>query len=199
MEITSEKIRAVFDYLCDELDRGNHFFQIFKALEESYRNSRLVGAPYFFAGVYDACLREAILSLAKLLVLDKESINIYYLLNIATQNPEIFRFAESNKIKDTVTKHEILLENLQPFIDEVKGQRDQVIAHLDRKHINNPTKILSNQINLTEIDRSFDVLLQLVKTYMGYYGAGDFSFGIIESNVRQEVEYILSLIEKEYK
>lgn len=199
MEITSEKMRAVFDYICDELDRGNHFFRIFKSLEDAYRNNRITGTPYFFAGVYDACLREAILSLAKLLVPNKESINIYYLLNIAVQNPEIFPFVESNKIRDTVTKHQRLLEDLQTFIEELKGQRDQVIAHLDREHINNPNKMLSNQINLTEVEKSFSVLLQLVNTYMEYYDNRSFSFGIIESNVKEELEYILSLMEKEYK
>lgn len=198
--MTSEKIRIIFDYLCDELDRGNHFFQIFKFLEEAYRKKRIIGvAPYFFAGVYDACLREAILSLAKLLVPDKDSINIYYLLNIATQNPEIFPFVEANKVKEAVTKHQRLIEELQPFIEELRGQRDQVIAHLDRKHINNSTKMLSDQINLTETEKSFDVLLQIINTYVGYYDDKSFSFGVIESNVRQEMAYILSLMEKEYK
>lgn len=137
--------------------------------------------------------------MAKLLVPDEDSINIYYLLNIATQNPEVFPFVESNKVKETVTKHQRLIEDLQPFIKELRGQRDQVIAHLDRKHINNPTKMLSNQINLTEAEKSFDVLLQLINTYMGYYDGKSFSFGVVESNVRQEIEYILSLMEKEYK
>jgi hypothetical protein len=199
IEMTSEKIKAVFDYLCDELDRGNHFFQIFKSLEEAYTDERIISSPYFFAGVYDACLREAILSLAKLLVPDKESINIYYLLSIASQNPEVFPFIESNKVKDTVNKHQRLLEDLQIFIEELKGQRDQVVAHLDRKHINNPSKMLSNQINLTELEKSFDVLLQLVNTYMRYYDNRSFSFGIMESSVKQELDYILSLMEKEYR
>jgi AbiU2 len=79
MTADQDKISAILDHLCDELTRGNHFFQIAKALQRAYDGNRLTDAPYFFAGAYDACLRESILSLAKLTDSARDSITIVYL------------------------------------------------------------------------------------------------------------------------
>lgn len=194
-----DKIKDIFDYLCDELDRGNHFYQIAKTLQRAYEGNRLVEAPYFFLGAYDACMRESILSLAKLTVPDNNSITIDYLLNTVLQNRRAFKLAATNDIEMAVARHQKQLKELRPLIDSVKGQRDRVIAHLDRKHINDPSAILSNKVNMTEVGRCFEVLLQMVNTYKVYYDAVEFSFVLIERGVQSDVNYLITLMEKAYE
>jgi hypothetical protein len=123
MTADQDKISAILDHLCDELTRGNHFFQIAKALQRAYDGNRLTDAPYFFAGSYDACLRESILSLAKLTDSDRDSITIVYLLNIATQNREAFQRAVPDEIDMAVTRHQKLLKELRPLITSTAWQK----------------------------------------------------------------------------
>ena len=200
MKADQDKIKDIFDYLCDELDRGNHFYQIAKTLQRAYEGNRLAEAPYFFAGVYDACMRESILSLAKLTVPDNNSITIDYLLNTVLQNHRAFKLAATNDIEMAVARHQRQLnKELRPLIDSVKGQRDRVIAHLDRKHINDPSAILSNKVNMTEVGQCFEVLLQMVNTYKVYYDAVEFSFDLIERSVQSDVNYLITLMEKAHE
>src|SRR5262249_14458514 len=160
MTADQDKISAILDHLCDELARGNHFFQIAQALQRAYDGNRLTDAPYFFAGAYDACLRESILSLAKLTDSDQDSITIVYLLNIAKQNREAFQRAVPDESDMAVTRHQKLLKELRPLIASVKGQRDRVIAHLDRKHI---TRII-HQAEKSTKESTFDVRVSLSPT-----------------------------------
>ena len=194
-----EKFEAIIDHLCDELDRGNHFFQIAKALQRAYENNQLLDAPYFFAGTYDACLRESILSLAKLTIADKKSITIEYLLDTAFYTPTIFQPTTLEELSAVITQHRKHLGELRPLIESVREQRDRVIAHLDRKHINSPALILSSSVNMTELGQCFETLLRMVNLYRGYYNGSEFSFGLIESGVQDDIDYLLTLMKSAYK
>jgi hypothetical protein len=198
MTADQDKIGVLLDHLYYELERGNRFFQIAKALQRAYDSNRLTDAPDFFAGTYNACLRESLLSLAKLTVPDKESITIAYLLNIALQNRGVFQRATPDKINRVVVRHQKRLNELRPLIESVKDPRDRVIVHLDRKHINDPDAIVSD-VNMTEVGQCFEELLQMVNTYKEYYDGGEFSLEPIERRVQNDVDYLITLMEKAYE
>ena len=47
--------------------------------------------------------------------------------------------------------------------------RDRRLAHLDRKHINEPVIINRLQIEFDEIDHTFKFLTEVLNTYCAYY------------------------------
>ena len=137
--------------------------------------------------------------LAKLAVVDKDSITIEYLLDAAIYTPSAFPSISSEELRTVIAQHRKQLEKLRPLIESVREQRDRVIAHLDRKHINDPAIILSNPVNMTEVGQCFETLLQMVNLYGGYYDGSEFSFDPIEHRVQAEIGYLITLMESAYK
>ena len=195
MTTSQDKVYNILEHLYYELTRGYSYFQIAKNLIRAFDNHQLTGTFFFFESTYDACLRESILSISKLTVPHKESVNIAYLLNVALRNCRGFRRATSEKVKKTVAQHNKRLVELHDFIESVEGPRNHTIAHLDKNHINNPNVIISDQVNMTEVGQYFEELLQMVNTYKSYYDGSEYGLESIERGVQRDIDYLITLME----
>src|SRR5262249_13169084 len=152
----------ILGYLSHELHRGVLFLNILNELRTAYGKHQLTSARYFFARTYEACLRESLISFSKVVMADQDSINIEYLLNCALESPQAFSRITKGDLRKMVMRHRGQLNAFQPLFENVKVQRDRILAHLDRKHINNPSAVFAEPIDMTEVDRCFGVLLRIV-------------------------------------
>jgi hypothetical protein len=111
----------------------------------------------FFETSRKAALREAILGICRLTLGDKESIDFKMLLNYVENHPQIM-MPSKEKCKELVNTNRARLMSLQPFIQSLRPIRDRELAHLDRKHLNDPSAIIPKPIIVKDLARSVDVL-----------------------------------------
>ena len=75
----------------------------------------------------------------------KDEVSVSYLLDMCNQEPSAFTRINQAKVSSVVQEHQQQLAKLEPVVQQVKMWRDRAIAHLDRKHINNPAAIANMQ------------------------------------------------------
>ena len=196
MATLREKLESLLHSLSEELLRGYRCLLIAREISDAQRERKLTRAPQFFSTIQEACMREAFLSVAKLAISERESITIEYLLNAAGQVPsKSFPFATREEIDRSIELHRQQLAQLSPLIDDLKLQRDRVLAHLDRKHVNEPQAIYSQSIQTQQIEQCFDVFLRIINTYRRYFGSTELSFEGVERDIRKEVGYLVERLQ----
>jgi hypothetical protein len=196
MATLREKLGSLLDSLSEELLRGYRCLLIAREIRDAQGERKLAPAAQFFSTVQEACMREAFLSVAKLAISERESITIEYLVNAAGQVPsKFFPFATREEIDNAIEVHRGQLEELTPVIDDLKLQRDRVLAHLDRKHVNEPETISSQSIESQQIERCFDVFLGIINTYRRYFGETELGFEQVVNDLREEVGYLVERLQ----
>lgn len=191
----NEMLSDTLEFLSGQLTQGWLFFQCTRSLHKAYQANRLTSARYFFAAAYYAFLHESVLVLSKLIIQHKDSICMFYLLNQAENNTRLFKFATPDCVKQSVKEHRALLDNYAPLVESVRTQRDRVIAHLDRKNINDPSAIFSAPVNMTEVGDCFQAILGILNVYKGYYNNSELYLTEIEGAIQEDVDFLTGLIE----
>jgi hypothetical protein len=169
MAKNGKKIKAILDLLTVELVKGILYWQIAARLYPRFAHIDFTNSPALLSGTYQACYNRALLCLAKLGIYERESVSIEYLLNCASQNLKAFRYVKRDELDATIMHHRHLLAERKPFLEKVKVLRDRILAHLDRKHINEPEIINPLQIQPGEIEQTFEIFLEIINCYKGYY------------------------------
>lgn len=198
MEDSPEKIKKILDLLCSQLGQGLAYFRCAKSLHQAFEKSQLARSSHFLAVVYHASLREALLAFARLVEQRKHDseVTVYWLLKYAENNPHLFPNADSAEVKESAEKHKKRLQEYQTLIDSALEQRDRILAHLDKKYINNPDALLSNPegVNLVKLEQCFQMIFEILDFYMGYYGSS-YYFEFLEKAIEGDVKILLGLIE----
>lgn len=199
MEDSPEKIKKILDLLYSQVGQGLAYFECAKSLHQAFAKSSLSRSSYFLAVVYYASLRESALALATMVEQRKNQseITIHWLLTYAENSPSLFSDADYTEVRESAKRHRRQLQEHQTLIDNVLQHRDRILAHLDKKHVNDPESLLSNPagINLIEMEQCFQVILEILDFYMKYYGTGD-DFESMKKSIEGDVNILLGLIEK---
>jgi hypothetical protein len=195
MSAAQDRMEAILGYLSHELHRGILFLNIVKALHTAYNKQQLTSARDFFAGTYEACLRESLISFSKIVMPDQNSITIDYLLNCAMQSPQVFSRIAKADLQKLVTRHKAQLDAFRPLFENVKVQRDRVLAHLDRKHINDPSAVFAESIDMVEVERCFGALLQIINGYNRVFDNSELSLKDVGESIQGDVGYLVQLMQ----
>ncbi len=183
-----DKIKLLLDTLSLELQRGVRCLEIVKAVNQLYKDGQLKREVAFFEIVYDACRREALLSLAKLVIAEKESLSVEYLLNCALEVPSKgFAHASREELKAAVSEHRHRLAELAPLVEDLKARRDRSLAHLDRKHVNEPQILANAAIDLEKVDQAFEMSREIINVYRGYFGMPALTFEAMRAGLNEEM------------
>lgn len=192
MKKLRERVKEVQDLLFGQITQGLAYFYCAQSLYRGFRESQLMKNSYFFFGVYEAAKREAILALARIMKEHPDSITIHYLFNLLENNPRLLSSDNSESMRRAVAGHRAQLEKYEPLIESVCEQRDRVLAHLDRKHVNNPSDLFaySQGVNLTELGDCLWEVLDVLNFYAGYYG-NEFDPSNLEGAIAGDVDILL--------
>ncbi len=150
-------------------------------------------APNFFSTVSEATLREAILGITRLMDNDQESINFKLLLDMVENHPRILRYnLVENKTLVGINRHrlaeqDVLLKALRPI-------RDRELAHLDRKHINDPSVGITFQIPVKDLSRCTDVLSEILADFWRSFHGTPFPGFETEAMISRELESLWKTI-----
>jgi hypothetical protein len=199
MKDSPEKIRKILDLLYSQLGQGLAYFWCAESLHQAFAKSKLARSSHFLAVVYHASLRETVLAFARMVEQreHQSEVTIHWLLKYAENNPGLFSNTDHTEVRESAKRHRRQLQEHQTLIDSVLEQRDRTLAHLDKKHVNDPDALFSNPagINLVEMERCFQVILEILGFYMGYYGSSvDFEF--MKKAIEGDSSILLGLIEK---
>jgi hypothetical protein len=194
---TKQRLEQTIEALCDELYWGLRNFYAAKNVFDT----ELRLTPTLFDTFYLSCLDQSALILSRMVVAkedseDDESINFQYLANQAENNPSSFKFANPDDVKNLIEKQAQLFELYKPLIAILKNQRDQNLAHLDRRHINNPDwRKKQTQLDLSQVEKLYQDLISIMTAYHGLYYGGELSFVDWESVTKVEVKNLIDYYE----
>ena len=177
---------------------GNQFYQawLYFYAAKHLEQADLMGClRYLYSAVYWACIDDAILVFSRLLLKNPDSVTLHNLLYIAENQSTLFKFATPEIIKESVANSRVQLEGFTPLFEVIKTQRDKMLAHLDKKHVNDLDDILAIPlINFYEVENCLHETLKIFNVYKGFYDQSKLYLGDVEDNLREDVEYLSSLI-----
>jgi hypothetical protein len=193
-----ERVKEVLNRLFGQTMQGLIYFHCARSLHRAFQESQIMTESYFFFGVYRAAMREATLALSRIMREHKDSITIYYLFNLIEDNAQLFSADDPEGLRQSVIDQKNQLEMHRVLIDSVSEQRNRVMAHLDRKHINAPADLFSHPdgVNLPELEKCLWEILDVLNFYAGYYGTGKFDVSDLESAITEEVDILLRWMRK---
>lgn len=163
------KIKDVLDFLYKEWAAGGMYIQAFQLLNEDSL-SHIEGITrrlfHFLTLTRSAYLAMAILSLGNLLKKADDGICIDYLLNLLQQ------IKQKKELFSEVQKGRGELEQLRKRAKPLIAVRDQILAHLDKKHVNNPTEItrIHETVKYGDIAPLYKILVDLLNKYSRLLG-----------------------------
>jgi HEPN superfamily AbiU2-like protein len=190
---TKQRLEQTIEALCDELYWGIRSFYAAKIVFET----ELRLTPTLFDTFYFSCLDQSVLILTRIVVAkedskDDESINLQYLANQAKNNPSAFKHAKPGDVKSLLEKQVQLFELHSSLIAILKDQRDQNLAHLDRRHINDPDwRKSQTQLYLSQVEKLYQDLIGVMTTYHGLFFGGKLAFADWESVTKAEVKNLV--------
>lgn len=192
---TKQRLEQTIEVLCDELYWGLRSFYAAKAVFET----ELRLTPTLFDTFYFSCLDQSALILSRIVISkgnseNDQSINFQYLANQAENKSSAFKFAKTGEVKKLLKKQAQLFELHEPLIKTLRDQRDQNLAHLDRRHINEPDwRKNQAQLDLSQVEKLYHDLIDVMASYYNLFFGGEFSFGdwqsITDTEVKNLIEY----------
>jgi hypothetical protein len=192
-----DKFTRILDNLFDQISIGWRALLVAKYIYQANERQPISSARYFFLSVYAACIESTILALARLVIEHADSVTIGYLLNCAFNNPSDFAYADKETVQSSVAEHRKQLDNIANLVESVRTHRDLTIAHLDRKHVNQPGAIDSLvPIDLRQVENLFSQLLNIVNVYKGYFDSSEYRIDVLGPRIKEDISYLLGLIKQ---
>lgn len=180
--------------LTEELFQANIYYGVSKALRGRMDSPEFSRARNLFMSSYYGCLREALLSLCKLLITDTDSASIPSALNYSEQNAAEFSCATVIEVREAVTACRGDLKSLEPTIPKLKRLRDQDLAHLDKRRISDPKSLIPTPIEFAEIESCLMESLEILRKIMAMYDDTKINFQEIGDVVNKELDIVLSAL-----
>jgi hypothetical protein len=200
MNQVREKTDKIISSLRDQLIQGWLSFHCAKNLHLAYTSNKIISARYFFAVMFNLSKNETMLYFSKLFFSQRDSISLPFLLTHAKHNPRSFQNAIMDEIKKEVANDEKILDNLSDIGDQVKEQRDLTIAHLDRKHINNPKSILMNPgVDMAKLESAYRTIFQILEKYSLFNDGPEHYILELEDTIKEHVDYLFAAMNAKAK
>jgi len=171
-----EKIRETAKILTSQISIGWDYFVLAKFIREAYANGRIKGAHEVLTQSYAACWDTAILAVTKVIDKQPDSLNLSYLLNCVETSSKDYPSLTTDELKKQVADHRHELESIEARIPGIWDERDRIVAHLDRKHVNAPTSVYTNPpIELDDLHGAIRALRRILLIYNAQLQAGGIS------------------------
>src|SRR5271157_1012005 len=161
--LSDKKARDILGHLTNLLQEGWEALLVGKYIDDAMRSGKIKSTFFFFNTSKRSCLEAALLALSKAIIPHDDSISVHYLLNYAEQNYRVFSRADRETIISCIGEHRKQLDAISSIIANVKEQRDHTLAHLDKKHLANPSSLNNkNPLLFVEVENSFELILKII-------------------------------------
>ena len=188
-----EKLKKIILYLQNEIAEGYRSLGMARGLLHALRAGDLPDS-WFFNGAYRHSKQQAVLSLAKMLVHQNQSISVKMLLDHVEMHMRPINPTEPSNpkpVKDLIRAQRDYLDPAKTLlIPKIEKLRNRTIAHTDRRHITEPEAV-EESIDHEEIELCLSETLKLVNTYNKIFFESQFFVFNIEQEIENEVDHIV--------
>lgn len=192
-----EKLKSLLDHLTDLLFRTWSAFLVAKNLDSMSNGNDFIQNRYFLISAYVSCVESALLGFSKLMLSKKDEISVGYLLDLCNKESSAFTQVNQADVSRIVQEHRQQLTKLEPLVQQVRIWRDKSIAHLDRKHINDPSFLANMQpVDMEELGEGFILLQDIINVYRKWLRMGLIRLEVAESKMTHEWQKLSELIKR---
>ena len=159
MKKSKLEIVQIYEKLLDYFFSGVLAFVVLKTLREEFQRTHEGRDEIFISTLYISTYNTIVLALANTVKPSKESIHLAYLFNCIKESKGKFDIVTFNRLSSFMREAETLLNSITATIDAAITLRDTSVAHLDRRHINNPASLINNPpIKWDDIEFAYDIV-----------------------------------------
>ena len=173
-----EKIVDIILQLKNSISSGILALVVIKALREKYSQSKETKEDIFISSLFIGSYNTMILCLSNFIKPNNGSINSKYLFNCIKENNPGLESSEYSSLLVLIEEFETALAALNTTLDAVITIRDTTIAHLDKRHVNNPNALLvSNNPLWDDLSNAYNLVgsgLDEIGKYFGLVPILDF-------------------------
>lgn len=159
MKKSKLEIDQIYQKLLDYFFSGVLAFVVLKTLREEYQSTQEEQDEIFISTLYISTYNTIVLALANTVKPSKESIHLAYLFNCIKESKSKFDIGTFSRLSSFMQEAESLLTSITLTIDAAITLRDTSVAHLDRRHVNNPATLINNPpIKWKDIEFAYDIV-----------------------------------------
>lgn len=190
MKEHKRRIEEVLRILCLEMKTQGKFQVVVETFNE-LDPSRLEMDLEALILIKEACWRALLIGLAGMLSTDQESITMKYLLDLADNHPYDFDQLGPQEVKRLVVRSREELESIAGLESRLRAIRDQRLAHLDRKQLNEPGVNDTGSIGIRDLAEGLGVVEKVLERLTAAYGLDCGSFMQSNADFRTSLSLML--------
>jgi hypothetical protein len=164
---SAQRIQKTLELLTPQLEEGWTCWCIAHALETQQAQQQ---TNFLLATIQQTCYKAALLALAKLLDKHGEAMGLTYLLNLVENHPRALQRYTNTNIQQVLSEQYTQLQSFESLAVQVKQLRDRVLAHFDRKHLNEPQAYLQHGLpDPAQVEKCYHLCFAIFNTYQAYF------------------------------
>ena len=174
MSKSIKEIEQIFLHITDYLLSGVLAFVVVKSFQEELIKDKQTKDDIFIYSVITSSYNTLVLALANTIKPNSDSIHLSYLFNCIRESKKILGKDKYNQIMSHITEFESELDKLSNITMTLIELRDSTVAHLDRKHVNNPLALVNDQpIKWKEMEMTVSVVVNGLMELGKHLGLGE--------------------------
>jgi len=145
MSKSLEELKHIYLRLVNYLLSGDLAFVILKSIREELLKDNETKDDIFIGTVIISSYNTMVLTLANSIKPNSESIHLTYFFNCVRESKKKLGDEKYNQIMAHIGEFETELERVSKITKAIIELRDTTVAHVDRKHVNNPSALFKDQ------------------------------------------------------
>lgn len=193
---SARRMERLLALLKDEMVWAWSTLELARVFEREASTKRDAGLA---ALIFHSARREAILAAARLASTDQESLTMHYLVDHARNHPQIFRAAPPGDLEQVLNRWDEGWRQWLGFADTLRAHRDRLLAHLDRKVLNEPEALSGLQVRLDEVEGLLEFMLDTLSAIYSLYYHEVLDLGSERRRVRDEGRRLAAFLRPQEK
>ena len=146
MSKSLESIVEISLRLTDYVLSGVLAFVVLKSIREEVIKDQQTKEDIFISTMITTSRNTMILTVANTIKPNSDSIHLAYLFNCLRDAKKILGEEKYDQIMSCISEFEAELDYISNITKAIVELRDTTVAHIDRKHVNNPLDLFKDQI-----------------------------------------------------
>jgi len=171
MNKTRAEIAIIHDRLLNYFLEGEGGYIVFMGLRKAYKLQPFLEEDIFISALANFSLKTMVLTLANILVDDRDSIRLNYLFNCIINSKQQFKEKEYKEITETIAECKKLLVDNEQIVNKVVESRNKGVAHIDIGQVTKPDFFTEmGTIKVEEFGLLFSIIGSVLFELEKYFG-----------------------------
>jgi hypothetical protein len=137
-----KKLLQIFDRLLNNYHSGVLAFVVLETIRGEYQRFQAMEDDIFLGTLVISAYNTTVLALANTVKPSAGSIHLGYMFNIVKNSDDDLKNESYDQLISFIGEFEDTLRRIAPILQHIIHLRDTSVAHLDRKHVNNPSALI---------------------------------------------------------